>query len=77
MGGDVVHHSDEAGRPMVADIDFPCVAFVPDRPATCVQNVSDLKAFLASLSFEFVLGLNPGWHQQLGISVSSGGSYEV
>ncbi|MGJ8639089.1 MAG: anthrax toxin-like adenylyl cyclase domain-containing protein [Opitutaceae bacterium] len=76
-GGDVVHHSDEAGRPMVSDIDFPFVAFIPDRPAVCVQDVCELKEFLASLSFEFVLSLNPGWHQQLGIGVSAGGSYEV
>jgi hypothetical protein len=76
-GGDVVHHSDEAGRPMVSSIDFPCIAFVPKRTPTLVENTGDLKQFLAELSFEFVLGLNPGWHRQLGIGVSMGGSYTV
>lgn len=76
-GGDVVHHSDEAGRPMVSSIDFPCIAFTPGKPATLVENTNDLKLFLAALSFDYVLGLNPGWHRQLGIGVSQGGSYEV
>jgi len=76
-GGDVVHHSDEAGRPMVSSIDFPCIAFTPGKPACCIENTNDLKGFLSALSFEYVLGLNPGWHRQLGIGVSKGGSYEV
>ena len=81
-GGDVVHHSDEAGRPMVSDIDFPCVAFVPEggskeTGAFCVESVSDLKELLSRLSFHYVLGLNPGWHRELGISISKGGNYEV
>ena len=76
-GGDVVHHSDEAGRPMVSNIDFPCIAFVPHEEPFCVGDVGDLKTFLASLRHQYVLGLNPGWHRQLGIGVSMGGSYEV
>ncbi len=76
-GGDVVHHSDEAGRPMVSSIDFPCIAFVPNEEPRCVTSTGDLKTFLTSLSFRYVIGLNPGWHRQLGIGVSQGGSYEV
>lgn len=76
-GGDVVHHSDEAGRPMVSSIDFPAIAFVPRREATLIENAGDLKQFIGSLMFEYVIGLNPGWHRQLGISVSAGGNYEV
>lgn len=76
-GGDVVHHSDEAGRPMVSSIDFPCIAFVPNEQPFCVENSNDLKLFLASLEAKYVLGLNPGWYRELGIGVSSGGSYEV
>lgn len=76
-GGDVVHHSDEAGRPMVSSIDFPCIAFIPSAQPCCVGSVNDLKELLCELSFDYVLGLNPGWHRQLGIGVSKGGSYEV
>jgi hypothetical protein len=78
QGGDVVHHSDEAGRPKVKDIDFPCIAFVPgDAWSHCLENVHDLKLFIAGLKGKFVLALNPGWQGQLGISVSAGGSYTV
>jgi len=76
-GGDVVHHSDEAGRPMVSSIDFPCIAFVPGVEPYCIESVGDLRQFLPELSFKYVLALNPGWHRQLGIGVSKGGSYEV
>ncbi len=77
-GGDVVHHSDEAGRPMVKDIDFPCIAFVPGDPwCHALENVHDLKLFIGGLKSKYVLGLNPGWLGQLGISVSKGGAYTV
>jgi hypothetical protein len=77
-GGDVVHHSDEAGRPMINDIDFPCIAFVPGDPwPHALETVHDLKLFIAGLKSQYVLGLNPGWQGQLGITVSAGGSYTV
>ena len=77
QGGDVVHHSDEAGRPLVADIDFPCLFFIPHEDAGCAGSVHDLKQLLRELSFDYVLGLNPGWHRQLGLTVSREGSYEI
>lgn len=77
QGGDVVHHSDEAGRPLVSDIDFPCLFFTPREEAYCARNVHDVKHLLSVLSFDYVLGLNPGWHRQLGLTVSREGHYEV
>ena len=77
-GGDIVHHSDEAGRPLVKDIDFPFIAWVPTHAQPyAVCNVADFKAFISMLKFEYVLALNPGWFRQLGFGVSRGGSYEV
>ena len=77
-GGDVVHHSDEAGRPLITSIDYPFVAFVPGQAeAYCVRNTSDFKTFIGSLMTAYVITLNPGWQRQLGIGVSKGGSYEV
>lgn len=77
-GGNIVHHSDEAGRPMVNDIDFPFIAWIPGQTAPrSVANVSEFKSFIASLSTEYVLALNPGWLRQLGFGVSMGGSYEI
>ncbi|WP_248806660.1 CyaA/EF/ExoY family adenylyl cyclase toxin [Pseudomonas sp. MWU13-2100] len=77
QGGDVVHHSDEAGRPLVYDIDFPCLFFTPHEEAYCARSVQDLKQLLRQLSFDYVLGLNPGWHRQLGLTMSPKGHYEV
>ncbi|MGC4081984.1 MAG: anthrax toxin-like adenylyl cyclase domain-containing protein [Vicinamibacterales bacterium] len=76
-GGDVVHHSDEAGRPMVSSIDFPCIAFVPGAAAYCIENTTDLMRFVGILAFRYVITLNPGWFKQLGITVSHVGHYEV
>lgn len=76
-GGNVVHHSSEAGRPGISSIDFPFIAFVPHRPAFCVNDVEDLREFIFELGFKYVLSLNPGWFKQLGIGASSGGSYIV
>jgi hypothetical protein len=78
-GGDVVHHSDEAGRPMVNNIDFPFIAFVPgDVECYACQNVNDFKAFIAvCMKKDFVMTFNAGWHRQLGFQTSMAGSYEV
>jgi hypothetical protein len=77
-GGDVVHHSDEAGRPMISSIDFPFIAFVPDQAeAYCIENTVDFKTFIGSLMMKYVMTFNAGWHRQLGIGVSKDGSYEV
>lgn len=77
-GGDIVHHSDEAGRPKVDAIDFPFIAWVPGKAEpVAVSDVGDFKSFIGSLRSEYVLALNPGWLRQLGVGVSRGGSYEV
>lgn len=77
-GGDVVHHSDEAGRPMVTKIDYPFIAFVPDDDEPwCIENTLDFKKFIQALMFQYVVTFNPGWHRHLGISVTPQGNYEV
>lgn len=77
-GGNIVHHSDEAGRPLVDDIDFPFIAWMPGEVAPYAAcNVDDFKELISSLRQRYVLALNPGWLRQLGIGVSAKGSYEV
>lgn len=34
-GGNMVHHSDEAGRPFTDDIDLPFIAFFPPKEEFC------------------------------------------
>jgi len=76
-GGKVVHHGDEAGRPSISNIDFPCIFYIPHERAWYAENVNDFKSILKALDFKYVMGLNPGWYRQLGINTSMRGNYEV
>lgn len=76
--GNIVHHSDEAGRPLVNDIDFPFIAWIPGKSVPyAAQDTTDFKELISLLNSEYVLALNPGWFKQLGFGVSKGGSYEI
>ena len=82
-GGDCVHHSDEAGRPGVTEVDFPVIAFVPSEayrhyPPYGLRNTEDLRLFIRDvLRFQYYVTFNPCWHRQLGIDVTPAGNYEV
>lgn len=66
-GGDMVHHSDEAGRPFVGDIDLPAFAVVPGRRSCfALESVYDVRQFItAELDREFAPVFSPGWMKQL------------
>lgn len=66
-GGNMVHHSDEGGRPFVGDIDLPIFAVVPGRASCfCLESVPDLRQFItAELNQEFAPVFSPGWMKQL------------
>lgn len=77
-GGDIVHHSDEAGRPLVNDIDFPFIGWIPGKSQPyAVCNTSEFKEFIALLDFDYMLNLNPGWLRQLGVMTGTSGAYTV
>lgn len=77
-GGDIVHHSDEAGRPLVNDIDFPFIVWLPGRTEPyAVCKIAEFRELIALLEQDYVLALNPGWMKHLGFGVSAGGSYEI
>ncbi|SOD90024.1 anthrax toxin-like adenylyl cyclase domain-containing protein [Spirosoma fluviale] len=67
MGGNMVHHSDEGGRPFVRDIDLPIFAVVPGRSQCfAIETVPDLRQFItAELNGEFAPVFSPGWMKQL------------
>lgn len=73
-GGNIVHHSDEAGRPGVTQIEDNVIGWVPgqNEPYGLREDTSDFRDFIASLRCQYVLSLNPGWHKDLGIGASSG-----
>ena len=65
----MVHHSDEAGRPKVDDVDLPIVAFMPDAADLKpwgIETLSDMRLFLTQCQQTHALLLNPGWRAELG-----------
>lgn len=47
-GGNIVHHSDEGGRPFINDIDLPTIAFVPNNANSpfAIESLFDLSIFI-------------------------------
>lgn len=66
-GGNMIHHSDEGGRPFVGDIDLPVFAVVPGRAQPfALESVPDLREFItAELNRQFAPVFSPGWMKQL------------
>lgn len=62
-GGDLVHHSDEAGRPMVDNIEYDAIAFIPNEPIMYFENRLDYDAFISrSRKLGYQTILNAWWH---------------
>jgi len=72
IGGtrEMVHHSDEGGRPHVTEIELPVIAFVPINgvvetvAADSLHRMSVLVKLCHTLGFQVIL--NAGWVAQLG-----------
>lgn len=75
-GGDMVHHSDEAGRPFMDDVDLPFIAFFPRRMcdipnavgATTVafETLGDFRTLIdRAAKWQRHIELNPGWIKDL------------
>jgi hypothetical protein len=66
-GGNMVHHSDEGGRPFVKDIDLPVFAVVPGRlEPFALEDVADLRQFItAELNGDYAPVFSPGWMREL------------
>jgi len=65
-GGNMVHHSDEGGRPFVNEVDLPVFAVVPGQTAAYgIEGVEDLRAFISIELQGFAPVFNPGWMKQL------------
>jgi len=77
-GGNVVHHSDEAGRPKVEGVELDFIAFVPGhREPYFMRTLDDLKKFFALVVKSHSIVLNPGWGRQLGFGATPKGNWEV
>lgn len=66
-GGNIVHHSDEGGRPFVNDIDLAVFAVVPGQAAPyCITSVPDLREFVSGVVERGSAPVfSPGWMKQL------------
>ena len=65
-GGNMVHHSDEGGRPFVGDVDLPFFAVVPnDSQAYGIESVEDMRQFISVTLNGYAPVVNPGWMKQL------------
>lgn len=61
-GGMMVHHSDEAGRPLMTEVDLNVIAFIPnDSEAYQIKTYLDLNEFFKLVIKDYSITLNPGW----------------
>jgi hypothetical protein len=76
--GDLVHHSDEAGRPNIAEIDFPIVVFLPqkacgdNRMMRFINNTKEFVGLYVDVRNKFLVDLNQGWIEQLNQEANKG-----
>jgi len=66
-GGNMVHHSDEGGRPFVGDVDLPVFAVVPgQQDCYAIEDLGDMRQFIrAELGADYAAMFNPGWMREL------------
>jgi hypothetical protein len=67
----MVHHSDEGGRPFVGDVDLPLIAFTPPgfgtRNTFGIQDLQDMRAFVDMCrKGQYAIVLNRGWVAEIG-----------
>jgi hypothetical protein len=76
-GGNMVHHSDETGRPQVFEIEMEFIAFIPgEKHARFVATMADYRALMKKCFQKHSISLNGAWQRTLGFSASKGGNYE-
>ncbi|MEM7188183.1 MAG: anthrax toxin-like adenylyl cyclase domain-containing protein [Pseudomonadota bacterium] len=78
-GGNMVHHSDEAGRPFIDDVDMPLFAVVPGQPNPWgFENLGDLREFWASWirTGQYVAFVNPHWMSWFSFGSQGGSVFE-
>jgi hypothetical protein len=77
-GGNMVHHSDEGGRPFVKDIDLPVFGVIPGKQQCYALTMfEDLRQFVtAELDRAYAPIFHPGWMRQLVFSARLGNGKE-
>lgn len=77
-GGNMVHHSDETGRPQVFEIEMEFIAFIPGQngQARFVETMAGFRALMRECVTQYSISLNGSWQRALGFGASMGGNYE-
>ena len=71
-GGNMVHHSDETGRPNVSEVEMEFIAFLPGESgrARFIEDMNDFRAFLRESWRTYSIALNGYWQGALGFGAS-------
>ena len=71
-GGNMVHHSDETGRPNVSEVEMEFIAFLPGQSgqARFIEDMNDFRAFLRESWRTYSIALNGYWQGALGFGAS-------
>lgn len=77
-GGNMVHHSDETGRPQVFDVEMEFIAFLPGENgrARFVDTMSDYRELIKECLKKYSISLNGSWQRQLGFGATVAGNFE-
>lgn len=68
-GGNIVHHSDEAGRPNVDHLELPAIGWIPGKTSPYgIREKRDFLNFIHAIEgeYQYISNLNPGWFGDLG-----------
>ncbi len=72
LGGDMVHHGAESGRPFMDEVDLPFIVFCPAQLGNLkekcglIETIEDFRTFIEwANSSSYKIGLNPGWVTEL------------
>lgn len=76
-GGNMVHHSDETGRPGVSEVELEFIAFLPGQSgrARFIKSMADYRELLRECISQYYISINGAWQSQLGFDVSAGNHY--
>lgn len=76
-GGDMVHHSDEVGRPNVNEFESHFIVFIPgQKDARFVENHAGFgEVMKETMKYQFTP--NPGWGRELGFLATPKGNWET
>ena len=79
-GRNMIHHSDEGGRPFIDDVDLPLIGFLPYKNHVMtagIETIEDMKKFTVWCWLAgYTIVLNAAWLNDLGGVANLGAEQE-